>query len=75
MTLLDDARSPLIAVQRGVACKAHVDHGGQCGEAVFDLTVKRGDAFGGVAGTLRIESQDVTIGRLDAEVLMLEVGK
>ena len=75
MALRDCALAPVVTFERAVHGEAHLLHAGQRAEAVFDLAVERGHAIDGVARTIGIEVEHVTIVRGDAEILVLKVGQ
>ena len=75
VSLLDDALTPVVALERAVHGQTHGGYARQSSEAILDLAIERGQAVGGVAGACRIEVEHVAVGCIDAEVLVLQVGE
>ena len=71
----NDALAPVVAFERAVHGHADAGHAGQCGEAVFDLAIERGQPVDGVSRAGGIKVEHVAIGGGDAEFLVFEIGE
>jgi hypothetical protein len=71
MALHEDAVAPVVPFKRAVHRQGYVGQTGQVGKTIFNLPVESGKSVHRVSRTGGINVKYITVGSLDAEILML----
>src|SRR4029077_20310477 len=75
MPLRDDTRAPHVTAERDVSHQAHVGHGRQCCEAVFDLAVESGESIERIDNALWVKLHHIAVRGAVSKFVWLQIAK